>query len=143
MKKTANIIYLVLGTIMPILIGALHTWVHFDTLTTSLFKKMLNHSVVITGETQIAYNTWGLMSFMMGFTFIIMGLLHFAFQKYRGWDKYPSLAGCVIILMYLLGVIYAGHNFSAMKQFYGSIIGLILLIICITITISGTKKELA
>lgn len=99
MKKTANIIYLILGTIMPILVGGLHTWAHYNDLITDHVKTLLSDTIIITGEPQVIYNAWGLMSFLMGYCFIIIGLLHFTLMRHRGWDRYPSMVGCVIILL--------------------------------------------
>lgn len=141
MKKTANIIYLIFGAIMPILVGSLHTSVHFQDLTSGTVRAMLDEPIMVMGEQQIAYNTWGLMSFMMGFSFIIIGLLHFALQRSRGWDKYPSLFGCVVIMLYLGGVLYAASTFHATPQFYGGIVGIAMMVICMSLSIIGAKKE--
>lgn len=129
------------GAVMPILIGALHTWVHFEDLVTDQIKNLLSDTMIVTGQSQVIYNVWGLMSFMMGISFIIIGLLHFTLIRHRGWDRYPSIVGCVIILLYLLGVIYAASTFNAMPQYYGGLLGTVMVIICIILTFVGTKKE--
>lgn len=141
MKKTTNIIYLIFGAVMPILIGCLHTWAHYNDLTTDEVKNLLSDTIIVTGQIQIVYNTWGLMSFLMGFSFIIIGLLHCTLIRHRGWNRYPSIAGCLLILLCLLGSVYVGSTFHAIPQYYGGIVGTLVMILCIILSIVGTKKE--
>ena len=60
MKNTAQIIYLCLGTIFPILIGSLHSWVHFKELIRPEIRAELAGPVVIMGKEQALWNSWGL-----------------------------------------------------------------------------------
>lgn len=136
-KKIANILYLLLGTIFPLLIGALHTAVHFKDLTTSELHQRLSGSIEIMGSPQGIWNTWGLMSFMMGVSFIIIGLLHLAIIRKNTWRNYPSIPGVLAIVLYLGCVIYAGKTFQALPQYYGGAIGLALAMICLGISLRG------
>ena len=140
MKKTARVIYLIVGTIMPIFIGSLHTFVHFTDLTTPEVKEHLNSSLIILGNSEMYWNTWGLMSFMMGFAFIIIGLLNTTIFKMMKKEDYPPIFALLVMAIYLVGVIYAGNEFNALPQFYGAIVGLTLTIVSIFLTIKGDKN---
>ncbi|MEM6697819.1 MAG: hypothetical protein AAF806_32645 [Bacteroidota bacterium] len=76
MRIVANSIYLLISIIFPVLIGGLHTLVHFQDLTTKEVESMLSESILIMGEAQMLWKTWSLTSFMMGISFIIIGLLN-------------------------------------------------------------------
>ncbi len=138
MKNTARIIYLIIGAVFPILIGALHTYVHFDELITAEVQTKLSDTIPIHGEPELLYNTWGLMSFMMGASFIIIGLLNIGTFSRMKKEDYPPFSALFAMVVYLLCVIYAANEFSATEQFYGSIFGLILTAIAIFLTI---KKQ--
>jgi len=138
MKKTARIIYLIIGAVFPILIGALHTYVHFDELLTPEVQNKLNDTIPIHGAPELLFNTWGLMSFMMGASFIVIGLLNISIFSQMKKEAYPPLSALFAMVVYLLCVIYAANEFSAMEQFYGSIFGLVLTTICIFLSL---KKQ--
>lgn len=141
MKQPANIIYLLIGIIFPILIGVLHTIVHFQDLTTPEVRAVLSESIIIMSEEQILWNTWGLMSFMMGISFIIIGLLNINLILKNGWHNYPSVLGILIMLIYLTCVIYISYTFQVLPQFYGGLFGLLLGFICLFITIFHKQKN--
>ncbi|NRB47250.1 MAG: hypothetical protein HRU41_06215 [Saprospiraceae bacterium] len=139
-RKITRVIYLLLGVVFPILVGALHTWTHFKDLTIAHVEIQLTATIDIMGTQQSLWNTWGLMSFMMGVSFIIIGLLHLVlFQKQNRHD-YPSPSGWYIILLYLLGVVYAAKTFSAVPQFYGGIMGLGLALLCLVLSLKGRTE---
>lgn len=86
--------------------------------------------VNVFGESQTLFDTWGLMSFMMGMSFIVMGLINLSiYNKLPRGSKPPQLA-LFAMLVYLLAVIYGGSTFNAAPQFYGGIFGLVMLAIC-------------
>ena len=134
MRKTARIIYVFIGCIFPILIGLLHTITHFGQLTTSNIQKLLDDPIVINGQEQTLWNTWGIMSFMMGIAFIIIGLLNVSTFLRLLKEEFPPISVLTIMIMYLIAVIYAGYQFEQIPQFIGGIIGFILTIFCIVIS---------
>ncbi|MEO0732123.1 MAG: hypothetical protein AAFZ52_04775 [Bacteroidota bacterium] len=136
MKRIANMLYFVVGGVFPILIGLLHTWVHFTELTKMEVRVALSTPVFVMGAEQPLWSTWGVMSFMMGISFVIIGLLQLLLQQQRGWQHYPLLNGILLIVLYLSAVIYVGKTFSALPQLYGGIIGMVLTLICLTATLA-------
>ncbi|HAS45745.1 MAG TPA: hypothetical protein DCS93_35005 [Microscillaceae bacterium] len=138
MKKFARISYFLIGSLFPMLIGGLHTFVHFTDLTTPSVKSLLNKSIPIMGENQSLWNTWGMMSFMMGISFIILGLLNLEILHKRRED-YPPIQGITVMILYLSCVVYAGITFEAKPQLYGGIFGILLGVICLGITWMGKK----
>ena len=123
---------------MPILIGALHTYVHFTDLAKDNVKETLSSPIIIMGTEQPIWNTWGLVSFMMGVSFIIIGLLNLAAIK-NNIGNYPPVLNIVVMIIYLACVIYAARIFGAAEQFYGGIVGMFLSIICLGLTLKGSK----
>lgn len=137
MIKTTRIIFLIFSVIMPILIGALHTYVHFTELLTPEVFEHLKPTVLINGKQTPLWNAWGLVSFMMGASFILIGLLNLI--AFRKLDKLapPPIANSVIIVLFLICVIYAAHTFHAPEQFYGSIVGLVFMTISIFLSLKS------
>lgn len=136
-RKIINIIYLLLGSVFPILVGVLHTWTHFQDLTTAKIRLQLSSTIDIMGTEQSVWNTWGLMSFMMGTSFIIIGLLHLVIIQKRSRETLPSVQAWSTIILYLICVVYAAKTFSAVPQYYGGIIGLCLALTCVTLTLKS------
>jgi len=135
MRKTAKFIYLLIGTLFPILIGGLHTMVHFSDLNTVEVKAFLDNTLPIMGSPQTYWHTWGMMSFMMGIAFIVIGLLNFSILRQMGKDAFPPIFPLLAMLLYLLCVVYAGHQFEQAPQFYGGLFGLLLTLICLVLSL--------
>jgi len=140
MKKFAHIAYFLIGSLFPILIGALHTLVHFTDLTTPTVKSLLNKSIPIMGANQSLWNTWGMMSFMMGISFVILGLLNLEIL-YKHREHYPPVKGIIIMILYLVCVIYTGLTFEAKPQLYGGIFGLLLGVLCLGIVLANKESS--
>jgi len=134
MNKIARILYLLVGCIFPIFIGGLHTMTHFSQLLTPDIKEYLQKEFVILGQAQSLWNTWGIVSFMMGASFIIIGLLNISI-----WRKNASLPSLAIsaMIIYQVCVTYVGFEFNQAFQFYGGIFGLLLLLICLILTLKN------
>lgn len=143
MVKSARIIFIIIGSVFPILIGALHTFTHFNELTSDKVQHLLAESIPINGQEQTLWNTWGIMSFMMGLAFIVIGLLNFTTYRRLGKNEMPPIPTLLAMVIYLLGVIYVGHQFEQAPQFYGGVFGLILTSICMFLCLKGTniKKQ--
>lgn len=133
MKNISKNIWLLVGTIFPILVGALHTFAHFKYLVTPEVQRLLDDSITIFQEEQSVYNTWGLVSFMMGISFIVIGIGNYAiYRKIPDGNKPPILA-LLAMIIYLISVIYAGSTFGALPQLYGGIFGIVMLAISVLI----------
>ncbi len=139
MIKSARVIYVIIGSVFPILIGALHTFTHFNELTTGKVQQLLSGTIPINGQEQTLWNTWGIMSFMMGVAFIVIGLLNISIYKKLRKDEFPPISTLFVMVIYLSGVIYAANQFEQAPQLYGGVFGLILTSICIFISIRGNK----
>ena len=139
MKKTTRIIYLIIGVVFPIFIGALHTYVHFTELTIPEVQETLSTTLSINGKPELYWNAWGLISFMMGWSFIIIGLLNITIFKLMKKEDYPPVMALITMLLYLFGVIYSSHLFNAPPQFYGAIFGSVLTTICLILTLKGRE----
>lgn len=117
--------------VSPILVGILHMSVHFKELIIPQVENYLQKPIVIMGEDTPIWNAWGVMSVMMGMSFIVIGLLNLAtLIKIGENENFPTLSLLGMIL-YTCSVIYVGHTFNATEQFYGGITGLAMLLICL------------
>ena len=79
---------------MPILVGILHLVVHFTELTLPSIQSKLTLPIEINGQTEQIWNVWGLMSFMMGWAFVIIGLLNgttYLTMARTDWPNYRQL----------------------------------------------------
>lgn len=142
MKKLARILFIIVGSVFPILVGALHTKVHFAELVIPKVQSDLSESLMIMGDPQMYYNTWGLMSFMMGISFIVIGLLNISIMNRLPKDAAPPISAIFAMMVYLVAALYAGSTFNALPQFYGSIFGMILMIICLILSLIRGDKQL-
>lgn len=141
MKKTARIIYLLIGIVFPILIGALHTLTHFTQLVSKEVQGHLSPTILINGVEQTLWNTWGMMSFMMGVAFIIIGLLNLSIYRSLTREALPPVSAILAMMLYLLCVIYAGHQFEQSPQFFGGLFGFGLSSICLWIIVKEKTPE--
>ena len=137
MIKTSRIIYLIIGSGFTILIGALHMFAHFRYLITPAVNQHLQEGIDIFGEVAPMWNSWGVMSVMMGMSFIVIGLLNLYIFSRLPKDSKPPIAPLFIMIIYLISVVYVGSEFNALPQFYGGIFGIVLTSICILLC---TKK---
>ena len=135
MRKTARILYLIIGVLITIPIGLLHTYAHFTDLMTPAVKEYLNGTLTVTGNEQSYFAVWGVVSFMMGAAFVVIGLLNLTIYSMMKKEDYPPIFALITMTIYLFCVIYVGYTFNATPQLYGGIFGLILTSITFYLTL--------
>lgn len=64
--KISRLLYLLAGVILPILIGAIHTYAHFSDLMTPEINEYLQKEFPVAGNDQSLWNVLGVVSIMMG-----------------------------------------------------------------------------
>lgn len=133
--KTARILFLMVGCIMPMFIGALHTATHFSQLVIPEIKEILQSEIVIFGVSQPIWNTWGIVSFMMGASFIIIGLLNISIFRNLSKMEYPPVFPILAMIIYQLCVTYVGYEYEQGFQLYGGMVGTVFLLICLMLTL--------
>lgn len=139
MHKTAKILFLIFGVIIPIFIGSLHIYVHFKDLLTPEIYEYLQKEVFISYKNQALWNSWGIMSFMMGSSFITIGLINLAiFLKFSKAGHIPKMV-ISSMMFYQFCVIYVGYTFDQAFQFYGGIVGFIAMKMCLILIVFSTK----
>lgn len=142
MKKLSKHLYFLVGIVFPIFIGLLHLFAHFKYLVTPSVQKALNQPILIFNEEQIMYNTWGVMSVMMGTAFITIGLLNIVILKQAKDKNHPPVFALIGMLFYLITVVYIGITFNAKPQLYGSIFGIICIMISFGLIFSNKNQTL-
>jgi len=140
MKKVSKFAFLLVGTIMPILGGGIHSLAHFNDLTSQETQQLLKGDLLIFGEPSPIWNSWGWMSLMMGTAFIIIGLLNFETYRKLRKEDWPPLNPLFVMILYVLALIYASVTFNALPQLYGGIFGLAVMVVAIGIIISQKNK---
>lgn len=134
MKKLAKVLYGMNG-VTCIFIGVLHTIAHYSELLTEDIKTRLDHKIVVTGLESNIWDLWQGMSLMMGYFIIVIGVLHLFIISQIQKNNYPPIGASIIMILMLLGVIYAGLNFFSIWQVYGGIMGIALQTTCLVISI--------
>lgn len=142
MNKTARIIYLIIGCIIPIVTGVLHTATHFAQLLSPEIYDYLQKEVVILGQSQALWKTWGMVSFMMGISFIVIGLLNTYIYRSIPKAAYPPVLPLAAMILYQMCVTYAGFEFGQPVQLYGGAIGMLLLIVSLVWSIKDVDTNL-
>lgn len=135
MNKTARALFLLVGCIFPILIGGLHTFVHFSELVTPEIYNYLQKEVTITGQQQPIWNSWGIVSFMMGASFIVIGLLNFSILTITPKTKALPVLPIISMIIYQFCVVFAGYSYNGPFQLYGGMFGIVLISICLLLTL--------
>ena len=141
MNRIAKFLFILVGCIFPILIGSLHSYVHFTELTNPKIKEFLQKDFVIMGESQMLWNTLGVVSVMMGISFIVIGLLNISILRNCKTSETLPLLPIFAMIFYLLSVIFVGNEFDAAFQFYGGIFGLLVIIICLIFTLKAKSNQ--
>lgn len=135
MIKTARIIFIMVGCIFPIFIGILHTTTHFSQLITPEINQYLQKEIIILGKLQPLWNTWGIVSFMMGASFIIIGLLNISTLKRLAKTDFIPIIPLIAMILFQFCVVYVGYEFKQGFQFYGGIFGGVLLFLSLILTL--------
>lgn len=136
MRKTARILFLIVGCIFPIFIGILHTATHFSQLVSPEIKLFLQKEFLILGQSQSLWNTWGVVSFMMGAAFIIIGLLNISTLTRLSKTDFPPIISIIAMILYQLCVIYVGYEFEQSFQLYGGMFGELLMVACLVLSLT-------
>lgn len=140
MNKTARLLFLLVGCIMPIFIGLLHTATHFSDLVTPEINTYLQKEIVILGQAQSLWNTWGIVSFMMGASFVVIGLLNISILRKLPKTESIPIMTIIAMLLYQICVTYVGFEFEQGFQFYGGIFGAVLMLVCLGLTLKGDSN---
>jgi len=130
-NKIARRLFLLVGCVFPIFIGSLHTFTHFSELTTIEIHNYLQKEVVILNAEQTLWNTWGIVSFMMGASFIIIGLLNSTILRMLPKENPLPLLAIVAMIVYQICVTYVGYAFEQNFQFYGGLFGFVVMLLCL------------
>lgn len=142
MNKIVRILFLLVGCIAPIFIGSLHTATHFTQLITPEIEQFLQKEFLILGQPQKLWNTWGVVNFMMGVSFIVIGLLNISTLKNLSKTDFPPILSLVAMVLYQLCVTYVGYEYEAGFQFYGGMIGGILISISLLLTLTHKNSTI-
>ena len=136
-----RIVFLVTACRIPVIIGLMHLYVHFKELMHPGLRPFLMEEVTIATQKQPLWNTWGMTSYMMGISFIIIGLLNTIVLNRIPKKGTPSPWFLTLILCYYLNVLYAGITFEQNFQTYGGILCSSLLITVLIMVTMGEPKN--
>jgi|GEM_PF-1875643 len=141
MNKTIRILFIAFGIVGPVLIGGLHTWTHFTQLVTPEIQNHLSGELLINGEIQTYWHTWGIVSFMMGIAMVALGLVNAAFLLGRTKPNQPPLAAILVMMGFLAGVVYAGFAFEQAPQLIAGIVGLVAMTTCLFLRLRMLQNQ--
>jgi len=117
---------LILIGVMFIFIGALHLNVHFNELVSDDLQKRLSFTTPVMGDAMDVYLAWQGFSFMMGVSFVVIGLLC-AIQGFRA--ELPSTMTFLTLIGMFCAVIFSGLFYFGEMQIYGGAAGLAITLI--------------
>lgn len=137
--KLSRVIFIVFAIVMPILVGALHLLAHFNDLLTPEAESALGSSIPVFKTPTKMWNIWGLVSFMMGASFIVIGLLNLSSFRRLGKNEAPPIGLIVGMMVFLLSVIYAASTFSALPQLVGGIVGILAMVVALLAQKQSTR----
>lgn len=135
MLKLVRMVFVFFAVLVPMMIGLLHSYVHFDELTIEAVKDMMSFEVSVLNKPSVAWNSWGLMSFMMGGSFVVIGLLNLSAFLRLKVNAFPPISNMLVMCFYLACVVYASMTFEAKPQLYGGAVGLIFMLVILVITL--------
>ncbi len=133
MTKLAKRLFLIVGCIMPIFIGTLHSVTHFRELVTPEIHQYLQKGISVLGQDQPIWNTWGIVSFMMGVSFIVIGLLNISILKIVPKERSLPALPILAMILFQICVTYAGYLYNSGFQLYGGIFGLAIMLTCLVL----------
>ncbi len=139
MKKWSGILSRVVA-ILFILIGLLHTDVHFRELDNKLIEARLSeiNDVMLLGKTADIWKLWQGFSFMMGVSFVIIGVLRLLSIREQFFINERIGAFTMIILLII--IIISGTKFFGPPQIYGGAFGLLLQCMSLGFLIRSSAK---
>ena len=129
MKKFSRAIHWMLG-IGFIFIGSLHLQAHYSKLLNVETANLMAQEVPGMPEMGVTYYQLYIgFSFMMGVSFVIIGLLNLVLMKSLAKDAFPAMATTISMIILMSCVAYSGlHFFGAMQLYSGSLMSVLLTI---------------
>lgn len=136
--KTARILQWVVA-ICYILIGLLHTDVHFRELASEAYGLELSkiQGLELMGQEANVWKLWQGFSLAMGGCFVIVGLLNVSVLLNSKGQFLPLSFLFIMLLMLLMGAVSGGYYFGS-AQLYGGMFGLALQSVAIVLTVRST-----
>jgi len=125
--KFSRISFLVLGCRVPIIIGLMHLYVHFKSLLHPQIEAYLKNSNGMAQISEPLWETWGVVSFMMGWCSLVIGVLNSSIFMGCAKNQFPLVLPLAAMFGYYLGVFYVGWEYNQNFQWYGGLIGSALL----------------
>jgi len=126
-----------LTAVMAILIGLEHLRVHFAQLVSPELASRLGFDLEVLGHPMDVYGAWQGFSFMMGVSFVTIGLLLLVAYLRRG--EAPGVMVFAVLIMFLSAVVYSGVHYFGPKQIYGGLFGVVLNLTGLIFALRGRR----
>lgn len=125
MKRTSRILSLIVGIVF-VLIGALHTQVHYAELITPEVATIVSGEIPLMGQAAETWRLWQGFSLMMGLCLAAVGLLNIFMVSSLPQEKAMPLGVSCVMIALLGAIAYSGFAFFTPMQLYGGIAGMTL-----------------
>ena len=125
--ETARILYII-GSSFFILVGLLHTKVHFAQLVNSSMEQKLKKATTVKlgkVESEI-WKLWQGFSLGFGALMMVIGIINILSLYELDETAFPSASICIVNLLVFVFVIYSGKKFFGKMQFYGGFVGVLI-----------------
>ncbi|MGB0931365.1 MAG: LIC_13387 family protein [Chitinophagales bacterium] len=122
---TTSIILYLIGSTLFIIIGILHTIVHFKELVSDEVQQKISSigRIKVAGANAEVWKLWQGMSLLFGVLLSVLGLNNIlALQTNTSPPLYITLVTMAVLLL----VMYSGKKYFGNMQFYGGMFGFVL-----------------
>ncbi len=117
-----------LGSSFFIIVGLLHTMVHFKELVSSQNANQIKLAgeIYLMKKKSDVWKLWQGFSLGFGLLMAVVGILNILALYELGRDALPPISICMVNIIVMILVIYMGKNFFDKPQFYGGMLGLLI-----------------
>lgn len=126
---TLSTILILLGCTMFILVGLLHTYVHFNQLVSPFVKEKLKATGNINvGKSKASvWKLWQGMSLLFGLFMIFIGAISIASLIPIDQGTNPTSVIIAINMLLCIVIIYSGFKFFSRMQIYGGVLCFLIM----------------
>lgn len=136
----ARISFLVIACRIPLIIGAMHLYVHFSDVMTPEVKTYLDKEILILNNFKNLWDTLGVVSFMMGISYMAVGLLNSYLYMKLPKAHFPPLTPILVMIGFQCCVTYVGYEYEQGFQLWGGLLGVVLLFVLLILKLSYNRR---
>lgn len=125
--EVTRLLYFV-GSSLFIIVGTLHTMVHFRELISAkvAHKIKMADTIDLMKRKAEVWKLWQGFSLGFGLLMAVLGIVNILALYELGANAQPPISICIINILVMILVIYMGKSFFEKPQYYGGMIGFLI-----------------